>query len=96
MTMAKLEHPLMTGPVATTVNDRAAYQAKISGTVDGLNVYYWLYTIDCPDHFVQVVAWTLKSRKESYEDDIASIVQSFQLAPKQTVPAEDGEGAEEK
>ncbi|MCI8335922.1 MAG: hypothetical protein HFI72_01965 [Peptococcaceae bacterium] len=96
VTMAKLQNPLMTEPVAITVGDRAAYLAKVSGTVDGLNVYYWLYTIDCPDHFVQVVAWTLKSRKESYEDDIAAIVQSFQLAPKQTVPAEDGEGAEEE
>ncbi len=91
VTMAKLESPLMTGPVAVTVNDRAAYQAKISGTVDGLNVYYWLYTIDCPDHFVQVVAWTLKSRKESYEEDIDDIVQSFQLTPKTTAPVEDAE-----
>ena len=91
MTMAKLEHPLMTGPVSVTINGREAYQSKISGTVDGLNVYYWLYTIDCPDHLVQVVAWTLKSRKESYEEEIASIVQSFQLAPKTTTPAEDEE-----
>ena len=82
VTMAKLENPLMTGPVATTVNGREAYLAKISGTVDGLNVYYWLYTVDCPDHLVQMVAWTLKSRKESYEADITSIVQSFRLAPK--------------
>lgn len=91
VTMRELKNPLMTGPVATTINGREAYLAKISGTIDGLNVYYWLYTIDCPDHLVQIVAWTLKSRKDSYEDDIMSVVQSFQLAPK--VVKEDADSA---
>ena len=89
VTMAKLENPLMAGPVAVTVGDRAAYLAKISGTVDGLHVYYWLYTVDCPDHLVQIVAWTLKSRKDSYEDDIAAVVQSFRLASEETEPTEE-------
>lgn len=81
LTAAKLTNRLITDPAPTTINGRAAYVSKISGMVDGLNVYYWVYTIDCPDHLVQIIAWTLKSRKESYDADIAAVVQSFRLAP---------------
>ena len=81
LTAAKLTNRLITDPAPTTINGRAAYVSKISGMVDGLNVYYWVYTVDCPDHLVQIIAWTLKSRKESYDADIAAIVQSFCLTP---------------
>lgn len=81
LTAAKLTNRLITDPAPTTINGRAAYVAKISGMVDGLNVYYWVYTVDCPDHLVQIIAWTLKSRKESYDADIANLVQSFRLTP---------------
>lgn len=91
VTAAGLADCLITEPTAITVNGQDAYVTKISGTIDGLNVYYWVYTIDCPDHLVQIIAWTLKSRKESYAADIESVVQSFRLTPK----AESSEAIEE-
>lgn len=86
ITTEKLTDCLITEPTAITVNGWNAYLTKISGAIDGVNIYYWIYTVDCPDHLVQIVAWTLKSKKEAYEADIDAIVHSLVLTP--TVPSE--------
>lgn len=81
VTAANLENKSTNDPVSLTIGGFPAYLSKVSGNIDGVSVFYWVYTIDCPDHYVQIIAWTLKSRKESYEANIAEVASTFGLAP---------------
>lgn len=78
ITSANLENVEMQDPVAVTINGMDAYCTELLGKVDSLNVAYWIYTVDCPEHLVQVIAWTLKSKQEPYRENIEQIVHTFQ------------------
>lgn len=42
--------------------DQAGSKTSVSGTADGVKVRYWVYTVECPDDYLQIVAWTLEDK----------------------------------
>lgn len=87
ITSANLKNVQIEESIPLTVNGLNAYSTEITGTVDNVNVAYWVYTIDCPEHFVQLIAWTLKSKQTSYQENIQAVLDSFQVVANQASPA---------
>jgi hypothetical protein len=58
----------------------AATRTTVSGTADGLKVRYWVYTVDCPEDYLQIVAWTLQDKAEETEQTYDQVAQSLKEA----------------
>lgn len=63
-----------------TINGNKALQYTLEGTVDNLNVVYLVTVIETPEHYGQLMAWTLKSKWDQYKDEYADLVNSFKEA----------------
>lgn len=73
-----LEDAEATESVETEIGGKAAFSSELSGTISGIKAHYWLNAVDCGDHFVQVVAWTLQSKVEANTADVQAVVQTFE------------------
>jgi hypothetical protein len=59
------------------LNGNSAYLTEISGSVDNINITYWVYTVDCTDDYVQVLVWTLKSKADENKETLQNAAASF-------------------
>ena len=62
---------------STKINGLEAKLMTVSGTVDGLNVYYQLGFIKGKEHYYQIVNWTELKRKDDHTEKMAKIISSF-------------------
>ena len=65
--------------VPLTIDGHSALQNEVSGTVNGTNLTYLHTTVDDPDAFFQIIAWTLKSRWPANQAELRDVTQSFQI-----------------
>ena len=59
------------------VNGLEARSFSISGTVEGIDVYYKAAHIATATDFYQVLTWTLVDKKEKYDAEMNKIIASF-------------------
>ncbi|TAF67291.1 MAG: hypothetical protein EAZ55_02935 [Cytophagales bacterium] len=52
-------------------------QAIVTGSFNGIGVYYILSAIETPTHFYQALSWTLKENASLYGNDMQEMIKSF-------------------
>lgn len=77
--LASLDSPEVAGPDSLAIGGHEAVQYTVKGATQGRRIAYLHTTIDSPDNFAQVVAWTVASRWSSNEDLIREIVASIEI-----------------
>lgn len=60
-----------------TVNGNNAKTSELTGTVNSMKIFYWIYTIETTESFNQVIGWTLQSRKDTNKQVILDVINSF-------------------
>lgn len=65
------------------VGGRQAFVTEVARTVKKIKTVYWIYTIDYDDQFVQVVAWTLASKRDAAPPVFSEILATFQKSAAQ-------------
>lgn len=61
----------------TKINGMEAKLMNVTGTVDGIDVYYQFGFIKGKERYYQIVNWTELSRKEDHSKVMAKIISSF-------------------
>ena len=84
--VAGMEFPEITGPVEVTIGGFGAVQYMAQGAVEGFQVAYLHTTVDGPDAFIQIVAWSLRSRWERNEGLLRDVLESVEI--RATAPTE--------
>ena len=69
----------MTEITSLKINGFDAKQFEASGTVDKIKIKYIFTVVDTPDHFYQIVAWTLTSKFEENKPALLDVISSFKL-----------------
>ncbi|RXR35365.1 hypothetical protein EQG68_00280 [Flavobacterium piscinae] len=62
---------------STKINGMEAKLMTVSGTVDGLDIYYQLGFFKGKEHYYQIVNWTEQKRKEDHIEAMEKIISSF-------------------
>lgn len=73
-----IDEARVSDPRVLTVSGRPAVQYEVRGTIDGINVVYWLTGIEGTRNFFQVIAWTTQSKAEQNGPKLQTIVESFE------------------
>lgn len=74
---ASLEKPSFSPEKDTVINGLKAKLFTLSGTTEGLDIYYKFAYIESKTHFYQVLTWTLLNRKDQFSSDMDKIIASF-------------------
>ena len=77
--VAGVDFPEITGPVEVTVGGFGAVQYFVQGASEGFQVAYLHTTVDGPDVFIQILAWTLRSRWERNEGLLRDVLESVEI-----------------
>ena len=72
-----IESPEATDPAPTTVGGRPAMQYTMHGVVDNMKATYLITAVETPQHFHQIVTWTLRSRFDKNEKVLRQVTESF-------------------
>lgn len=73
----RLNNPYQSDLVDTTVNNMPAKLTTLSGTVEGIDVFYSIGIYEGKDRYYQVLAWTLSRKKYSYKSKMEKILYSL-------------------
>lgn len=60
-----------------TINGNKALQYTLKGTVDNVNAAYLITIIETPTHYGQLLAWTLQSKWDEYQEELTNVTNSF-------------------
>jgi hypothetical protein len=63
--------------IDTTINKMPAKLTTLSGTVDGIDVFYSIGIYEGQDRYYQVLSWTLKNKQYSYKTKMNKILYSL-------------------
>lgn len=66
---------------ATDINGNPAILTKVQGTVEGVDIMYWVCSVDFPQYYTQVMGWTLEGKAKKHEDAILSVIHSVTVQP---------------
>ena len=66
-----------TGPVPVTINGNSGRAYEVQGVIKGVKLAYRIATVETPDHYHQVISWTLQSRKDKNEPILQKVIDSF-------------------
>lgn len=69
------------GPVNLTIGGRHAVQVELEGAADGVRIVYVHTSIEVPEGFVEVIAWTLPSLVDETRPLLVSISGSVRFQP---------------
>lgn len=73
-----LTDPQVSGPTnVTSIDGNSAVQYKIQGTISGIAVTYLHTTVETPDYYNQILAWTLPEKFDNYQAELQQVVASF-------------------
>lgn len=78
--------PVISEPVATTINGLPAKQFEVSGEVENIKIKYIYAVIDAPQNYYQVIGWTLTSRYETNKGKLMEVINSFQESGGSSLP----------
>lgn len=77
--LVALDFPEVEGPVEKEISGFPARQYLLRGVSQGTRIVYLHTTIDTPESFAQIVAWTSRSRWKDNESVLRGIVESAEL-----------------
>jgi len=63
----------------TSINGANALQYELEGNITNERIWYKLAVVEGPEHYYQVLGWTIMQRKEKYGKDIGDMVGSFSI-----------------
>lgn len=72
-----IKSPQLSSPLKLTVNGYPALQYEIRGSVDNVKVVYLHVAVEGPDHFHQILTWTMPSLFEKNRSHMESVIASF-------------------
>lgn len=64
--------------IDTTINKMPAKLTSLSGTLEGIDIYYSIGIYEGKDSYYQVLAWTLKNKKDRYKTKMNRILYSLE------------------
>lgn len=64
-----------------TLNGLPARQHRLEGTFDRLGIVYHIATVESPEAFYQVLAWTLRSKEPTAKPILEEVINSFKVLP---------------
>lgn len=64
-------------PQPVTINGNPALQYELRGVIEGLNAVYINTTVETPEHYHQIITWTLPSRLEQNRPTLLEVTRSF-------------------
>lgn len=68
-------------PEQLTVDGKSAMCVPVSGTVNQINIQYWIFTVDHDRDFLEIITWTLKSKADENEELLKNVAKSLKLTP---------------
>lgn len=83
-TEAALKNPQVGEPTDETIDGNKAVCLPISGTVEALNIQYWIYTVDYDDAYIRIITWTLQSKAEESRQIFRNAAVSLHIEPIQS------------
>jgi len=72
-----LSNPYQSVLLDTTINKMPAKLTTLSGTVEGIDVFYSIGIYEGKDNYYQVLAWTPKNKQYSYKTKMNKIIYSL-------------------
>lgn len=75
--VAALKEPQVTDPVSMVVSGYPAMEYVLEGSVENVKVKYICTAVETPNHYYQIVTWTLPSRFQKNQAQLREITQSF-------------------
>lgn len=63
---------------SVTINGKRAIQYELHGTVDNMNVVYWITNVEGSHNYYQLLAWTLASKAEQNAPILHQVMHTFQ------------------
>lgn len=68
---------VQTEPIDTIINTIPARITQVSGTLEGLGIFYTIGTFEGKEDYIQIVTWTLAERKDRYNSKMNKILYSI-------------------
>ncbi|CAH0122752.1 hypothetical protein PAE9249_05343 [Paenibacillus sp. CECT 9249] len=78
--LASVSDPVQGEVKEVTIGGNPALQYKLEGSIDGIQVVYLVTIVETPTDYVQLLAWTLKSKWNDYEQEYNTMINSFKPA----------------
>lgn len=75
--LGTLAFPTITGPKSLEIAGSPAVQYEVTGALDGQKIVYIHTTVDGPERFSQILAWTIPSRVETVRPRLLRAIESF-------------------
>lgn len=75
--LVQTDFPELSGPEPLELDGHPAVRHTIAGAVQGVRISYLHTTIELPDQFLQVLAWTQQSKWDALLRELEEIVGSF-------------------
>lgn len=60
-----------------SINGQRAIRYELTGSIDKIKIRYWLVAIDSPDHFHQLLMWSLPSQFAKNQADFELVMNSL-------------------
>ena len=76
ITLDAVENGQVSDPTEISLNRCPAVQCTITGTIDNMNIEYFITYIDGEEYYGQIVCWSLISNFENAMTDYEKIVES--------------------
>ena len=75
--ISAVKDPQTTDPVSLVVSGHPAMEYLLDGSVEKIKVKYICTAVETPNHFYQIVTWTLPSLFQKNEARLREVTQSF-------------------
>ncbi len=75
--MERITSPQMGTPSSLIINGYPAIQCEIRGTVQNVRIAYLHVAAESPNHFYQILTWTLPSRFDKNRAQLEEVTRSF-------------------
>lgn len=75
--LQKMENASASEATELSIDGKPALQDEISGTQEGTKIVFLHTTIDSPDSYHQILAWTTKARWDKHKDRLEQVTRSF-------------------
>ena len=62
-----------------TVEGKSAPSYQVTGSVDGLDLTYWITCSEAEEGYFQTIGWTLKNMANKNKDDIQTVMHSLKV-----------------
>jgi len=74
--LSDVDLPKISGPKTMKIGDYPAIQYEVRGAASGTNIVYLHTTIETPDLFAQILAWTVPSKEAANRKKLESAILS--------------------